>query len=97
MSQALNKPIPCSYVPVRKILATRLRSWRLSRGLTLKAMAVELGVSPSLLSDWEHARRFPQAENIDSLVVYMKIQPCYLLYIEGSCQWQEETVNTLKA
>lgn len=50
--------------------ATWLFNWRRARGLTLKHMAADLGFSSSVISEWEHANRFPAANNLQVIAEY---------------------------
>ena len=65
----------------RDLLAERLRCWRTEKQLTLKAIASDLGVSISLVKDWETGRRFPCAENLENLAKYMHLKPCRLFCV----------------
>lgn len=58
----------------------RLRLWRRAEGLPLKRVAHELGVSVSVVSQWERGLRFPSVRNLDQIAQYMDIPVCSLLY-----------------
>gem|GEM_PF-7060553 len=66
--------------PTVRSFARRLRQWRELKGLPLKHMAKELGVSISIISEWEHGHRFPSAANLEALAEYTGMSVCCLLY-----------------
>ncbi len=57
--------------PVTEICGKRLRDWRKEQGYPLKHIAQDLGVSVSVVSQWERGLRFPSARNLDRLADYM--------------------------
>jgi len=59
--------------PVTVILGDRLRTWRKAQGYPLKHIAQDMGVSVSVVSQWERGLRFPSAQNLDRLAAYMRI------------------------
>ncbi len=68
------------------ILAARLHAWRKRQGVPLKHVAQDLGVSVSVISQWERGLRFPSARNIDNLAGYLNIPVCCLMFDgEGPC------------
>ncbi len=65
---------------VGKVLGMRLREWRLRKGFPLKFVARELGVSMSIVSEWEHAHRFPSVLNLEAIAILLDTHVCCLLY-----------------
>lgn len=64
----------------------RLRDWRASRKLPLKHVARDLGVSVSIISEWEHGNRFPSVTNLEAVSRYIGLPVCCLLYHgKGRC------------
>lgn len=63
-----------------KILGPRLHAWRMEKGLPLKHLARELGVSISIVSEWEHAHRFPSVTNLEAIARLLETHVCCLLY-----------------
>lgn len=59
--------------PLVRALASRLTAWRKEQGLPLKAVSAAMGVSVSIISQWEHGHRFPTAENLHALAEYTGI------------------------
>ena len=62
-----------------QLLGARLKTLRLARRWAQKRVAAELGVSVSVVSDWERGNRFPSAENLIALAALFKRPPCQLL------------------
>ena len=58
----------------------RLREWRQGLGHPLKRVAHDLGVSVSVVSQWERGLRFPSVKNLDRIASYMELPVCNLLY-----------------
>lgn len=74
--------------------AHRLKQWRQSRGLPLKHIARELGVSISIVSEWEHGHRFPSAANLEALAAFTGMSVCCLLYYgSGNCPHSQAVLN----
>ena len=72
--------------PVVKVFAARLKEWRRDAGLPLKHVARDLGVSLSIVSEWENGNRFPSVVNLDALSRYIGVPVCCLLYFgAGHC------------
>ncbi|MGA2243047.1 MAG: helix-turn-helix transcriptional regulator [Verrucomicrobiota bacterium] len=68
------------------LMARWLRAWRRQRGIPLKQMAADLGVSSSVISAWENGRRFPSVTNLAALSSYTAVPVCQFLYHgEGDC------------
>jgi len=61
-----------------KLLGEKLRAWRRRKKLPLKAVAGELGVSVSVISEWERGIRFPSSRHLDALSEYTGIPACFL-------------------
>jgi transcriptional regulator with XRE-family HTH domain len=69
------------------LVAQRLRDWRKSRGLALKEVAQELGISEATWARWENGSRFPSPEFVARLAEYMKLPVCDLFYPDDiECQ-----------
>ena len=62
-----------------ELLGVRLKKLRLARRWAQKRVATELGVSVSVVSDWERGNRFPSADNLMALATLYKRPPCQLL------------------
>ena len=64
----------------------RLLAWRAEQGLPLKHIAQAVGLSVSIISEWEHGNRFPSVINLDALARCMGVPVCSLLYHKhGDC------------
>ncbi len=66
----------CDEVRVR--LSRFLKNWRQNSKLPLKALAKDIGVSIETISAWERGSRFPGAEHLDALALYVGIPVCRL-------------------
>ena len=62
-----------AHSPLAKALAVRLKQWRHDEGLTFKAMSAKMGVSITVICDWEHANRFPDVMNLWALAQFTGI------------------------
>lgn len=58
---------------------SRLRTLRLSRGISQSALAAAVGVSTRTVKYWEHRQRTPNAASLLALAHYFDIPPEYLL------------------
>ena len=58
---------------------SRLRTLRLSRGISQSALAATIGVSIRTVKYWEHGQRTPNATSLLALAHYFDIPPEYLL------------------
>ena len=68
------------------ILGKRLREWRTGVGWPLKRVSSDLGISISILSEWERGRRFPSGKNLDVLSRYTGIPvSCFFCNREDGC------------
>jgi len=65
---------------VIKAFARRVRDWRLEAGLPLKHVARDLGVSVSIVCEWEHGNRFPSIAHLEAISRYVGIPVCCLLF-----------------
>lgn len=61
----------------------RLRAWRRHAGLPLKRVAHDLGVSVSIVSEWERALRFPCCHHLDMLARYTGVPLCAFFCVNG--------------
>ena len=59
--------------PLVRAFATRLRQWRQEKGQTLKVIAAGMGVSVTILCEWEHGDRFPSVDHLMALAEYTGI------------------------
>ena len=58
---------------------SRLRTLRLSRGLSQSALAAAVGVSTRTVKYWEHRQRTPNAASLLALAHYFYVPPESLL------------------
>ena len=58
---------------------SRLRTLRLSRGISQSALAAAVGVSTRAVKYWEHGQRTPNAASLLSLAHYFDMPPESLL------------------
>ena len=58
---------------------SRLRTLRLSRGLSQSALAAAVGVSTRAVKYWEHGQRTPNAASLLALAHYFDVPPESLL------------------
>ena len=65
-------------------LGERLTEQRLLRRLSQKEVATFLGVSPSIVSNYEHGERTPSVENLMALAGLYRCSTDYLLGIDKS-------------
>lgn len=65
-------------------LGERLTEQRLLRRLSQKEVAAFLGVSPSIVSNYEHGERTPSVENLMALAGLYRCSTDYLLGIDKS-------------
>lgn len=63
-------------------LGKRLQAQRLSMNLSQKEVAAAIGVSPSIISNYESSERVPSIENLMSLAALYKCSVNYLLGIQ---------------
>lgn len=62
-----------------KTLPERLKELRLNHGLSQRAVATKLGISPSIVSGYETGERTPSTENLLALSYLYKCSTDYLL------------------
>lgn len=58
---------------------SRLRTLRLSRGISQSALAAAVGVSTRAVKYWEHGQRTPNATSLLALAHYFDVPPESLL------------------
>ena len=68
-------PFPPVSDPTR-FLGDRMRQWRRARNYPLKRVAYDLGVSVSVVDQWENAERFPSRQNLIKIAQYMSMPLC---------------------
>ena len=93
-SQAPKKRVPVtnSLNPLVIAFGTRLHEWRTERHLTLKEVAGALGVSISIVSEWERGHRFPSVDHLYAVSRYTDTPACcYLYYDNGECPFKPPT------
>jgi ribosome-binding protein aMBF1 (putative translation factor) len=79
---------------VARAFARRLKEWRMEAGLPLKHVARDLGVSVSIVCEWEHAHRFPSFVNLEGIARCMGLPVCCVLYHgRGHCPHGRSTAN----
>ncbi len=59
--------------------SNRLRTLRLSRGISQSALAAAVGVSTRAVKYWEHGQRTPNATSLLALAHYFDVPPESLL------------------
>ena len=73
--------------PLVQAFAVRLMEWRQGKGLTLKTMASKLGVSVSIICEWEHGCRFPSVQHLMAIATYTKIPAAeFLRTLKGTAK-----------
>lgn len=65
-----------------KIFAERLKDLRIEKGLSLKALAKEIGVTDIAISRWENELRIPNIENLALIAKYFGVSADYLVGLE---------------
>lgn len=75
---------------VQSQLGKVLREWRTDKGLPLKHVASDLGVSISVVSQWERAKRFPSIQNLLQISEYTKIPVSVLFCIRKDCPYKNK-------
>jgi transcriptional regulator with XRE-family HTH domain len=59
--------------PVVTAFAANFGAWRRIKGVKLREMAAALDVSVSIVSEWEHGHRFPNADHLHAIGEYTGI------------------------
>lgn len=72
-------------------LSERLQEQRLFNKLSQKEVAAAIGVSPSIISNYERAERVPSAENLMALAGLYRCSVDYLLGIKNTNQINIDT------
>lgn len=67
---------------IRKLLAGKLREFRLRAGLTAKEVGEQIGKSDKTISGWEHGRGQPDADMLFILCEIYKIKSIAEFYSE---------------
>ena len=52
---------------------------RIKKGIQAKQLALEIGVSPATVSDWEHGRKNPTGARLKKLAEYFAVDEGYIL------------------
>jgi transcriptional regulator with XRE-family HTH domain len=63
----------CLENPLVGAFARRVKEWRQGKGLTLKVMAGDTGLSMAILCEWEHGHRFPSVDHLWAVAQYTGI------------------------
>jgi transcriptional regulator with XRE-family HTH domain len=63
-----------------ELIAVRLRTWRTAKGLPLKAVAKEFGVSEATWNRWEQGNRFPSPAFVTLLSDFISLPVCRFFY-----------------
>ena len=66
---------------IRASFATAFRNWRVTNNVTLKAVAMDLGVSIATVNCWESGKRFPTGRHFEMLIGYLGVPPCRLFCV----------------
>jgi transcriptional regulator with XRE-family HTH domain len=61
------------------MLDANLRDWRRARGLSQRALAERVGISPRTLALYERGARFPDDRTLHALADALNISPATLL------------------
>lgn len=67
---------------IQASFAASFREWRLKNDLTLKEVAMDLGISISTVNCWELGQRFPSGRHLELLVDYTGLPPCKFFCIK---------------
>lgn len=65
-----------------KMFAERLKELRKEKGVSLKLLASEIGVSDIAISRWENKQRVPNIESLVALAKYFGVSCDYLVGLE---------------
>lgn len=65
-----------------KIFAESLKDLRIEKGLSLKQLGKELGVSDIAISRWETEQRIPNIESLVAIAKYFGVTTDYLVGLE---------------
>lgn len=65
----------------------RLREVRQSKGVSLRRLASEIGVSPTFLSDAEKSRRNLSNEHIEKVAKFLKVKPDQIRQMNPNHIW----------
>ena len=68
--------------PARMFLAKKLREWRKARGLPLKRVSQDFGVSEATWHRWERGSRFPAPQNLRLLSEFIGAPICDFFYAD---------------
>ena len=61
-----------------------VRELRIKKGIQAKQLAIEIGVSPATVSDWEHGRKNPTGERLKKLADYFNVDEGFVLGYGGA-------------
>jgi len=60
------------------IIGERLRKSRELRGLTIQQLSADLNIKPNTYSNYETGNRYPRADFLMELCVYLDVEPNYI-------------------
>ena len=73
--------------PVVAAFAARMSEWRKGNRKTLKEVAMDIGVSISIVSEWEHGHRFPSVAHLLAISRLAHLPPpCLICAVPSPCQ-----------
>lgn len=52
---------------------------RIKKGIQAKQLALEIGVSPATVSDWEHGKKNPTGQRLKKLAEYFQVDEGFIL------------------
>ena len=64
------------------VFAERLKELRLEKNLSIKALAIKIGVSDVAIGRWEKGQRTPSIDSLVSLAVFFGVSTDYLVGLE---------------
>ena len=62
--------------PIVMAFAHRLSQWRRQQKKTVRQVASDLGMSGSIISEWENCQRYPSVNALQSVIEYTGISAC---------------------
>ena len=74
---------------MRTSLGERIRTLRISRGMTQQQLAKKLNVSNCAISRYEKGRADPELSTLDDIVHLFQVDYNYLLDYSGTCEMRK--------
>jgi len=62
---------------------TRLKELRIEKGLTMKQLAIAVGVSEMAISRWERGERTPNIDSVIALANFFNVSVGYMAGVEN--------------